>query len=92
MTNYKISADAQRKLHVCIQAERKEKMTMIITDKNNKKHVMASKRLFACVCQNFLSSCELFQYVSIIIFFLYIKYVSDVGIDVILKKQAPDCK
>jgi len=46
---------------------------------------MASERLFACVCQNFLPSCELFQYVSLKVFFLYITYVSGVGIDVMLK-------
>ena len=56
-------------------------------DKNNNKQVMASEHLFACVCQNFFSSCELFQYVSVVVFFLYITYVSDIGIDVMLKNR-----
>jgi hypothetical protein len=56
-------------------------------DNKNNKQVMTSEHLFACVCQNFLASCELFQYVSVMVFFLYITYVSDVGIDVILKNR-----
>jgi len=48
---------------------------------------MASEHLFACVCQNILSSCELFQYVSVVVFFLYITYVSDIGFDVMLKNR-----
>jgi len=56
-------------------------------NRNNNKQVMASEHLFECVCQNFLSSCELFRYVSVMVFFLYITYVSDVGIDMMLKNR-----
>jgi hypothetical protein len=85
MTNYKIIANAQRKLHVCLWAERKEEdnndddyhynITVLMMTTKTTTQVMASEHLFACVCVKISFPVVNYFTVSLLQSFSYISHM-----------------